>query len=449
MKIGMQTWGSHGDVRPFLALAEGLQAAGHEVHLVITCVDSSAYQGMVSEHGVRITSLPTPVFTPEQQGQFARTIYGIRNPMTQMAAILRLIFAPVEDAMFNAARALCQESDVLIGHYFMHPLQIAAEHAGLPYASVLLSHATIPSDYNNPVGLTLFGQAGNRLLWRLTKALLNRTALHYPNRLRRQLGMAPVRDLVTQVWISDDLTLAAVSPQICQAQPDWPASVKVCGFLDTPNLAMEGAVTEGLPASPMTAFLAAGEAPVYMTFGSWTPKDATAQGATLRLLSEAARKAGCRAIIQSQAAAECGFVSDARIMYVAAAPHHAVFPHCRAVVHHGGAGTTQSATLAGKPSIVVAHISEQEHWAVELRRLGIGVRPLHRRKLSAAALARRISRVLASPGMADKAALTGAAMKQEHGVATAVALIEGAFAPGGTDLGARTSILVNAKLAGA
>ncbi len=424
MKIGMQTWGSHGDVRPFLALAEGLQAAGHDVHLVITCVDNSAYEGMVSEHGVKITSLPTPVFTAAQQAQLARTIYGIRNPMTQMAAILRLIFAPVEDAMFAAACALCKESDVLIGHYFMHPLQIAAERAGLPYVSVLLSHATIPSDYNNPVGLTLFGKTGNRLLWRLTKALLNRAALHYPNRLRRQLGMAPARDLVTQVWISDALRLAAVSPRICQAQPDWPASVKVCGFLDTPNLSMEGTIPETL-----AAFLAAGDAPVYMTFGSWMPKDPAAQGATLRLLSDAARKAGCRAIIQGQAAAECGFVADARILYVAAAPHHAVFPHCRAVVHHGGAGTTQSATLAGKPSIVVAHISEQEHWAVELRRLGIGVKPLHRRKLSAPALARRIASVLASPGMADKAALIGAAMKQEHGVATAVALIDEAFAP--------------------
>ena len=43
MKIGMQTWGSHGDIRPFLALAEGLQAAGNEVHLVITCFDSDTY----------------------------------------------------------------------------------------------------------------------------------------------------------------------------------------------------------------------------------------------------------------------------------------------------------------------------------------------------------------------------------------------------------------------
>ncbi|MFJ1469112.1 hypothetical protein QPK29_015465 [Massilia sp. YIM B02787] len=41
----------------------------------------------------------------------------------QMATILRPCLDPVEDAMFDAARRLCAESDVLIGHYFMHSLQ--------------------------------------------------------------------------------------------------------------------------------------------------------------------------------------------------------------------------------------------------------------------------------------------------------------------------------------
>jgi UDP:flavonoid glycosyltransferase YjiC (YdhE family) len=87
----------------------------------------------------------------------------------------------------------------------------------------------------------------------------------------------------------------------------------------------------------------------------------------LRLLTGAARLAGCRAIIQSPSAEACGFASGDDILYVATAPHHVIFPHCRAVVYHGGAGTTQSVMRAGKPSVVVANISEQEHWGRELR----------------------------------------------------------------------------------
>jgi UDP:flavonoid glycosyltransferase YjiC (YdhE family) len=243
--------------------------------------------------------------------------------------------------------------------------------------------------------------------------------------LRRQLGMPPAQDMMTGVWLSKPLTLLGVSPQLCQAQPDWPASVKACGFLDMPNLGIEGE----LPAA-LADFLDAGEAPVYMTFGSWMPRDPEGQANVLQLLTQAVRKAGCRAIIQSHSAQECGFASDEQILYVPAAPHHAIFPHCRAVVHHGGAGTTQAAALAGKPSVVVANIGEQEHWGGELRRLDIAARPLRRRSVTAATLARRIQEVLASPDMDARAGEIAAAMKTENGVAEAVRLVMEQFGHG-------------------
>nr|WP_036170448.1 nucleotide disphospho-sugar-binding domain-containing protein [Massilia sp. 9096] len=99
-------------------------------------------------------------------------------------------------------------------------------------------------------------------------------------------------------------------------------------------------------------------------------------------------------------------------------------------MHHGGAGTTQAATLAGKPSIVLANIGEQEHWGRELRRAGIGARPLKRRKTTPATLARQIRQVLASPGMAARAGELGAAMRRENGVAEAVGLVMARFGAG-------------------
>lgn len=422
MKIGIQTWGSHGDIRPFVALAEGLQAAGNDVHLVVTGVDDG-WLGLVSQSGVRISVVASPVLTPTQQEDVARMAYRIRNPMTQMAAILRLCFAPVEDAMFAAAQRLCAESDVVIGHYFMHPLQIAAQAAGRPYVSVLLSSAAMPSDFSHPVRVPGAGRRINRLLWWLTRAALNGTLKHYPDRLRRQLGMAPVEDVVTQVWLSRDLTLLAVSPALCRAQPDWPDRARVCGFLDTPVPAMDGKVPDGL-----AAFLADGAAPVYMTFGSWMPADRAGQTQALQLLTDAARQAGCRAIIQAPSAEACGFVSGADVLYVAAAPHHVLFPQCRAVVHHGGAGTTQAVMRAGRPSVVVPNISEQEHWGLELQRLGVAVRPLRRRGATAAALAGRIRPVLADADLAARARAVADAMRDERGVDTAVALVMDTFA---------------------
>jgi len=415
MKIGMLTWGSHGDIRPFLALADGLQLAGHEVHLVITSLEAGTYDNVRSAAGAKITVLTPHTFSAEEAQAVGVAAHNIRDPMKQMAVILRLAFAPAEDAMFAAARQLCTESDLLIGHYFMHPLQIAAEHAGLPYVSVLLSHAGVPSDHVNPLGLSLFGKRGNRAVWWLTRKLLNRTLRHYPDRLRRQLGMRPVGDIVSEVWVPPFLALVAVSPQLCARQPDWPDSIQVCGFLDRPNCELEGTLPPAL-----SGFLAAGEAPVYMTFGSWMPKDVSGQTVALELLTSAARQAGCRAIIQCSDWDACGFHSDDQILYVAAAPHHQIFPHCQAIVHHGGAGTTQSATLAGKPSIVVANISEQEHWGRELQRIGVAGSALRRRSAKPASLAERIRQVRSNPAMAERAARVGQAMRQENGVAQAV-----------------------------
>jgi UDP:flavonoid glycosyltransferase YjiC (YdhE family) len=418
MKIGMLTWGSHGDIRPFLALADGLQAAGHAVHLVITSIQRDAFAGVRSAQGAKITVISPLDFSAAQAEQVAQTAYRIRDPMKQMAALVRLAFAPCEDAMFEAAQRLCAESDLLIGHYFVHPLQIAAEHAGLPYVSVLLTHAAIPSAHQHPLGLALLGKPGNRFLWWLTRAMMNRTLRHYPDRLRRQLGMQPMRDMVSEVWLSRCLSLVAVSPQICERQPDWPDTIQVCGFLDRPNCASEGVLPAALP-----AFLAAGEAPVFMTFGSWMPKDLPAQAAALRLLTEAAKLANCRAIIQCDAWEACGFASNDQILYIGASPHHLVFPHCFAVLHHGGAGTTQSATLAGKPSIVVANISEQEHWGSELRRMGLAGKPVKRRSATSEAIAQRIRQLLAHPAMTERARTAGAAMRRENGVAEAVRCI--------------------------
>ena len=423
MKIGMQTWGSHGDVRPFLALAAGLQAAGHDVTLVITTIDMEAYTQVGAARGVKVEAVGEPIIPADEAARILREIYAIRDPIRQIAALMRLMFAPVEDEMFAASRRLCAENDLLIGHHILHPLQVAAQHAGKPYVSVFLSHVSIPTEYAHP--LAALGRTGNRLLWWLTNVVLNRTLLHYPNRLRRELGMAPARDLLDDVWLSPRLSLVGVSPTICERRPDWPASVHVCGFLDMPNVEVEGVVPAALE-----GFLAAGAPPVYMTLGSWMPEDLAAETETLELFTQAARLAGCRAIIQSPSAEACGFASSIDMLYVSAAPHHLIFPRCAAVVHHGGAGTTHSATLAGKPSVVIAHLNEQEHWAAELRRLGIAGKVLKRRSVTARTLADRIAEVLAAPRMAAKAAEISAAMRSENGVAAAVKLI-GALEEGG------------------
>jgi sterol 3beta-glucosyltransferase len=287
--------------------------------------------------------------------------------------------------------------------------------------SVVLVHGAVPSAFQPPSGLPDLGAFGNRLAWRIGRWALNRGLKRFPDRLRASLGMAPARDLIDTVWASGDLTLLAISPEICATQPDWPDHYKVCGALDTPASVAEDAVSPQLE-----AFLAAGSPPVYLTFGSMTSGSDERQ--TIALLAEAARAAAVRAIIQVPSWAQLGVECSDQVRFVASAPHAAVFPRCSAVVHHGGAGTSHAALRAGVPSVVVPHTAEQELWARELRRLGVAGPPIIRRRATPQRIADAIVALGKSGQIGANARALGARMAQEDGVATAVRLIEARFA---------------------
>ena len=163
-----------------------------------------------------------------------------------------------------------------------------------------------------------------------------------------------------------------------------------------------------------------------MGFGSLMPTDERMLAETVALLHDAAQRAGGRAIIQANGAVDPKLQINRDIIFVNRTPHQVVFPRCAAIVHHSGAGTTQTVLQAGVPSIPVPHVSDQFSFAEELQRLGVACRGIPRRSLTAAKLAQRIAEVAANPQLARNAALIRDRMRNHDGVATAVALIEGA-----------------------
>jgi UDP:flavonoid glycosyltransferase YjiC (YdhE family) len=138
---------------------------------------------------------------------------------------------------------------------------------------------------------------------------------------------------------------------------------------------------------------------------------------------DAAKAAGCRAIVQSRWKSVGDIEEDGDIYRLGAAPHSRLFPHCAAVVHHGGAGTTQTASLYGCPSAIVAHIADQYFWADELKRLGVAPGRLDRRTATPEGIARAIRQILGSQPMRARAKALGEQLAAENGVAKAVAII--------------------------
>ena len=417
MKIGIQTWGSHGDIRPFVALADGLQAAGHDVTLVVTCVDSERYSGLRTRTGFALRIVSTPV-VPDNLllEKIGDAIVREPDAIKQTQLAIEQLLLPAESEMYQASDRLCAENELVIGHYFLYTLGVAAERHDRPYVSVVLAHGAVPSAFHPPSGVPDLGTLSNRLAWWLARSVLNKSLKKYPDQLRAKNGVAAARDMIDNVWASDYLTLLAISPAICERKPDWPAHYHVCGALDTRDSVAEGCVPQQLQ-----SFLSEGSAAVYMTFGSMMSGSDEKQ--TIELLAGAAQAASARAIIQAPHWEQLGFECTSQIHYVSSAPHSSVFPLCRAVVHHGGAGTSQAALRAGVPSVVVPHTAEQELWGRELERIGVACKPIRRKRATTERIAAAISQTADFERIGENARALGCRVAEEEGVATAVRLI--------------------------
>lgn len=423
MRIGIQTWGSYGDVRPFLALAGGLTEAGHQVTLNVTSFDDADYSETARQLGFTINMVDMiRISSRENLMTFGQQLVSDPNPLRQLKRIMGEFFEPYVDEMYQAAISLCKENDLIIGHSLHHPVQSAALKTHTPYATVALFHGMVPTIMRPPIGLPNLGKTANRLIWSFVRIVTNHALKHYINRFRDRYALPRIKDCYQEVWISSQLNLIGVSKIFCNPPPDWGNNQKVCGFFDYPQLPHEGRVDPELQ-----AFIDAGEPPVFMGFGSMLMPSLDIHQEAIGIFTDAAKKAGCRAIIQSSLWQECGVTHNEQRYFVVHCPHAEVFPQCAAVVHHGGSGTTQATTKAGVPSIIVIHLVDQDGWAFETRRIGIAPKAIRRNKLTSDLLALRIRTVLDSPQIQARAKQIGVQVRMEDGVTNAVRAIEEKF----------------------
>jgi UDP:flavonoid glycosyltransferase YjiC (YdhE family) len=418
VKIGLQTWGSDGDIRPFLALAGGLRARGHEVSLVITSVDNKDYSSYGKEMDFEVAHTGTLAWDGRTARLYHNKIIATENSLKQLELIFDHLFNPLTTEMHEAAERLCSENDAIIGHSVHYPVQTAAEKAGKPYATVMMNHAAVYSKHAAIYGVPDLGTWMNPYWNKLFHWAIDRSIGVNVNALRKKVGLPPVTRIADTVWISRRLNLIAETSAIGRKQPDWPDHHHVCGVFTVP-----GAAEQWTMPKELQQFLEAGPPPVYMTLGSMYSYDSSPENIT-EVLVQGALLADCRAVVQAPWDKLPNFPDHPQIYKIRKTSHQYVFPHCTAVVHHGGAGTAHSATLHGCPSIVIEHIADQGFFANELHLLGVAPKMLHRRTVTARKLAKSLKTVLGDPGMKKRAEALRESMEKENSVKKAVELIE-------------------------
>lgn len=416
MKIGIQSWGSNGDIRPLLALSEALQKAGHQVTLAVTSIDNNSYADICQRLAIRYRQIPEHI--EFDMPAFAQNTFRM-NTLQWLNALLEAVFFPYEHSIYEASKQLVEENDCVIGHHFLYPLKLASSKRNKPHFSVTFCHGAIAMTDHPPFKFPDLGALINRFQWRILDYIFDFALKDKLSMLWLSEGMPNFKHVFPELLNSNCLNLVAVDPLFCPYQAQWHQTHQVCGFL---NLS-DAAETWLIPKS-LKQFLDQGEKPVYMTFGSL--QQAVPEW-SMHLFIQASLQVNCRAIIQTSSDRYPPGTQLGNIYFVGRHPHQIVFKYCAAVVHHGGAGTTHSATLSGCPSIVVPFMDEQLFWACQLQHLGLAPTPLPAKNATAATLSERIKTVLQSTDLQVNALNAKDKMDSVQGTKKAVDLIEKRF----------------------
>jgi sterol 3beta-glucosyltransferase len=408
MRVGLQGWGSEGDLRPLIALAGRLRKSGHEARVVVTPVDGKDYGPLCESLGVALKAVPERMtITLQQLVNDAES----SDPTKLMTAVLDRTFYPYLEATYEAALDLCARSDVVVGGPSCWQLKAASLYTTTPFVALDFV-PMVPSREVPPVIFPPWRWLA-RPSWALLNRMLDMAFTKAPRKFFAEKGLPPIRHAIPDVLFSDRLNLHAASPAFWPPASDWSDIHCVCGELFMPLEADTWA-----PSAALEGFLRDGSPPVLWTLGSW---EYMAPERVRTLLVESARHTKMRSIIQSKTCGEEAREGD--LYFLPWAPHRQLAPSCSAVVHHGGAGTTHMALHAGKPAAILPFILEQRVWASRVKKVGAGDW-LSFWKASPEKVAALVRRVVGSEPLQRRASDMATAMANEDGPGVAVGRLE-------------------------
>ena len=419
-RIVFSTFGSLGDLHPYVGVARELVRRGHRPLIA----SFEEHRAAVAAAGLEFAPLRPAM---ESFGDRAAMIEQLVDPWRGPERMVRGIFIPhVRETYQDLARA-CRGADLLVTHPLTFAGPLLAMKEGLRWASSALSPMTLFSVVDPPVfpaapwmrWARALGMAPYRLLFRIPRAMVRRW--EQPLReFRAELGL-PATDAIAQFegQFSPRLNLALFSRVLAAPQPDWPTNTLVCGF---PHY--DGTPPDAATLAELETFLAAGTPPIVFGLGSTAVMVA---GAFWHAAIAAVQELGRRAVILTGMPPEELGPVPPTVKVFRYLPYSAVFPHAAANVHSGGIGTLAQALAAGRPQLIVPVAFDQPDNARRAVALGLA-RSMPFAKANARTLSRALAALLADTSFTSRANAIRAHLAAEDGARTAADATERAAA---------------------
>lgn len=257
----------------------------------------------------------------------------------------------------------------------------------------------------------------NSLMHSLSATVLWAVISKIVNDFRAELQLPPQNG-----FVNDCFPIYNIYSSLVSSDPeDWdPNRIKTVGYL------IDTASQNFTPPTELQTFLDAGEAPVYIGLGSMPILDCEKFA---RDTLEAVKFLGVRAILCAGWSELDAIECPESCMFIKGAPHEWLFPRCKIIIHHGGAGTTAASLRAGVPTVIFSVLGDQPFWAQKVYELGCGPKPIANgiKAYSTETLVTVLREVLDNRSYFEKAADLGARLQfspEENGCVNATALIE-------------------------
>jgi rhamnosyltransferase subunit B len=410
-RILIASWGSYGDVYPYLGLAGALRDHGHDPVIAT----SAFYRDLIEGLGFEFHTAG-PMIDPDDRALIARVLDPAHGP----DALVRGILMPSLRSDYAALTAAARDVDLVVTHPITFAAPLVAQVRRLPWVSTVLAPMSFFSASDPPILPPApylahlrhlgpwYGRAIAFLARRQTRGWMRPVF-----DLRQEIGLPPGEHPLFEGQFAPALTLALFSRVLARPQPDWPRNVLVTGFVFYNG-------PDSLPPQ-LEAFLEAGPPPVVFTLGT---SAVAAAGSFYEESVDAVRRLGIRAVLltggfeqnRPRAALPPG------VLLVDRAPHQSLCPRAAAIVHQGGAGTLAQALRAGRPMLVVPHAHDQPDNAARVAALGVA-RTLFPREYRAQRVARVLDRLLSDAAVVTRASEVAAIVRGEGGARAAAAAI--------------------------
>jgi UDP:flavonoid glycosyltransferase YjiC (YdhE family) len=356
MRVILASVGTDGDVFPYVGLGAVLRSRGHQIALAA----SANYESLAVLHGFDFRPL---VSEEERQELLGNPDFW--NPL-KTAPLCARWGVRLLPKNYDVLAKLTTDNTVLVANPGVLAAGLIHEKHRLPWVSLVLQPWMIPSSTAPPLmpGLTLLGRAPApvwRLFWRALNFAGDILVGRSLNRLRASLGLKPQRRIFEN-WLSPQLVLGLFPEWYGPPQADWPPQMRLTGFP-----MFDGGQGEDL--SPrLLEFCRAGTPPVAFTFGTGMAHSA----ALFRAALEASEVLGVRGIFLTKFKDQLPDSLPPSILHSDFAPFQKLFPHCAAVVHHGGVGTVAKAMAAGTPQLICPLCFDQMDNGARAKKLGVG-----------------------------------------------------------------------------